>query len=24
VLLGETPELHPPRGINGVYAFALP
>ena len=24
VLLGETPELHPPRGINGIYAFALP
>jgi PQQ-dependent dehydrogenase (methanol/ethanol family) len=24
VLLGETPELHPPRGVNGIYAFALP
>jgi PQQ-dependent dehydrogenase (methanol/ethanol family) len=24
VLLAETPELKPPRGINGIYAFALP
>ena len=24
VLLGETPELKPPHGINGIYAFALP
>lgn len=24
VLLAETPELKPPRGVNGIYAFALP